>query len=131
MAVTSVDLRLEQLLLGVQHVEDGAGADALLGAGAFERELVGLNRDGVRLDRLLRGFISGKGGAGNGDHRALGPDDLLQGLALDRLRLAGPGGGKAALENRYPGTEPGRRLRPGARARMPGKWIGLTRRRGR
>ena len=42
------DLRVEQFLLGIEDVEDGAGADALLGAGAFERELVGLDRD--RLD---------------------------------------------------------------------------------
>ena len=39
------DLRVQQLLLGIEDVEDGAGADALLGAGAFERELVGLDRD--------------------------------------------------------------------------------------
>ena len=66
------DLRIEQFLLGIEDVEDGAGADAVLGAGAFERQFVGLHRDLVRCDRLLRGLVAGEGRAGVGDDRALG-----------------------------------------------------------
>ena len=99
------DLRVQQLLLGIEHVEDGAGADALLGAGAFERELVGLDRDGLGLDRLLRRLVGGEGGAGRLDDRALGADDLLQHLALERLRLADARRGQAALEDRHSGAE--------------------------
>ena len=89
----------------------GAGADALLGAVAFERELVGLDRDGLGLDRLLRGIIIGEGGAGRLDDRALGADDLLEHLALLRLRLADARRGQAALEDRDAGAEPDRGLR--------------------
>ena len=88
------DLRVQQFLLGVEDIEHGAGADALLGARAFERELVGLDGDGVGLDRLLRGVIGREGRTGRGDDGALGPDDLLQGLPLERLRLAGAGRGR-------------------------------------
>ena len=45
------DLRIQEFLLGVQHFDDGAGADALLGAVAFERELVRLNRHRLGLNR--------------------------------------------------------------------------------
>ena len=60
---------------------------------ALERELVGLDRDGLRLDRLLRGVIIGEGGAGRLNDRALGADDLLERLTLMacacRMRAAG------------------------------------------
>ena len=94
------NLRVQQLLLGVEDVENGAGADTLLGPSAFEGELVGLNRDGFRLDCLQRGFLVGKSGAGGFDDGSLGPDDSLERLPLSRLRLADPGGGKPALEDR-------------------------------
>ena len=66
------------------------------------------------LDGLLRRIVSGKGGARRLNDRALGADDLLEHLSLQRLRLADPGGGKAALEDRNPGVQPGRCLRAGA-----------------
>ena len=66
-------LAVQQLLLGVEHVEHVAGADRLLGARAFERELVGGDRDLVRFDRLERGLVGGEGGAGVGDDAAARP----------------------------------------------------------
>ena len=99
----------------------GAGADALLGAVAFERELVGLDRDDLGLDRFLGGIIAREGGAGRLDDGALGADDLLQHLPLLRLRLANAGRGKAALEDRNAGAEADRGLR--ARVREAGRRV--------
>ena len=99
------DLGQQQLLLGVEHIEDGAGADTLLGARALERELVGLDRDGLRLDLLLRRVIVGERRAGGRHHRALGADDLLERLALERLGLPRARRGQPALEDRNPGVE--------------------------
>ena len=96
----------------------GPGADGLLGAVAFERELVRLDRDGLGLDRLLRGVVVGEGRAGRLDDGALGADDLLQHLSLLRLRLTDPGRGKAALEERNPRAETDRGLRAGVRNRQ-------------
>ena len=78
----------------------GAGADGLLGAVAFERELVRLNRDGLGLDRVLRRVVVGVVGAGGLDDGALGAHDLLERLALPRLGLPDAGCGEAALEER-------------------------------
>ena len=89
----------------------GARADGLLGAVALERELVGLDRDGFGLDRLLRRIVIGEGRAGRLDDGALGADDLFEHLALLRLRLADPRRRKAALEDRHAGAEADRWLR--------------------
>ena len=94
------DLAVEQFLLGVEHVEDGASADAIFGARAFERQLVGLHRDLAGSDDIERGMISGESGPGIGHHQALGGDALLERLALERLRLADSRGGKPALIER-------------------------------
>ena len=104
------DLRAQQLLLGVEDVEDGAGTDALFGARALERELVGLDGDGLRLNLLLSRIIVGKGGAGRRDDCALGADDLLERLAFECLGLPGARCGKPALEDRNLGVEPDRGL---------------------
>ena len=86
-------LRVEQLLLGVEHFDDRARADALLGAIALERELVGLDRDGVGLDRLLRRLVGRESRAHVGHHQPLAADDLLEQLPSSacawRTRAAG------------------------------------------
>src|SRR5262249_14729944 len=87
-------------------VEDVAGADRLLGAGAFERELVGLDRDRARLDGLLVGVICGEGGAGLGDDGALSADDQLERLAFKRPGLTDARGGQASLIDRTARTKP-------------------------
>ena len=84
-------LAVQQFLLGIEHVEDVAGADRLLGAGAFERQLVGGDRDRVRFDRLVRRDIGGVGAADVGDDQPLDADRLLLQLAAERLRLADRG----------------------------------------
>jgi hypothetical protein len=48
-----LDLAVQQLLLGIEHVEHVPGADRLLGAGALECELVGGDGNLVRLDGSL------------------------------------------------------------------------------
>src|SRR3546814_11674235 len=46
------DLRVQKLLLRIQHVENRPGTDALLGTHALERQLVRLDSDRLRLDFL-------------------------------------------------------------------------------
>ena len=48
-----LDLAVEQFLLGIQNVENGAVSNAVLGAGAFEREFVCRHRAFGRGDHIL------------------------------------------------------------------------------
>ena len=103
------DLRVEQLLLRIEDVENRTGADALLGAGAFKGELVRRNRDLVGLNRIARGLVGRISRARGGDDGTLGADDLLQRLGFGRLGLPDARGGKSALvEGNSPAKADGR-----------------------
>ena len=116
------DLRVEQFLLGIEHVEDGPRPDAVLGPRAFQRQLVGGDGDLVGGDRILRCLIGREGRPGIGDDRALGGDALLERLAFDRLGLADPRGGKAALVDRDAALDADAGRRSGRRqARVRGR----------
>ena len=69
----------------------------------------GLDGNRLRLDRALRGIVARKSRAGRLNDGALGANDLLEHLALLRLRLADARGGQAALEDRHACTEADRR----------------------
>src|SRR3546814_8582937 len=48
-----LDAAVEEFLFGIEHIENIARADAVLGTDAFERELVGRDRSLRRLDHDL------------------------------------------------------------------------------
>ena len=93
------DLAVEQLLLGVEHVEHVAGADRLLGAGALERELVGGDGDLVRLDRLERRLVGWQRRSACWRRRAARYRDRCSSSWL----LGTPGPGGRARRPRRPG----------------------------
>ena len=81
----------------------------MLGAVAFQRQLIGLDRNGVGLDGILSSGVIGKGGARSLDDCAFRTNYLLQRLALLSLCLADACCGKTALEDRQRCAETDRR----------------------
>ena len=82
------NLRIQQFLLGIEHVEHGARADASLRLSTFQREFRSGNRNLVRRYRTVSRLGARKGRARQGDHSTLGGDGLLKQLALKRLCLS-------------------------------------------